>query len=162
MAARPSPECSPAPILVQPVLPRQHIVGIQWEEGWVYGTEGLGERQLVCGKRLHPCLSACRDSMAPQQHWRLLWRWMRVPRCTETSWKHSGTSKGAVVERGRGCSARCHWCPCSRCRGSALPEGPSSPPDRHRVGPGEETGQRSPHKAQLCPAGSGNRQINGL
>lgn len=92
MAAHPSPERLPAPILVQPVLPRQHIVGIQWEEGWVYGTEGLGERQPGSEKQLHSCPSACREPMAPQQHRYLPWDRQESP----DTRKHGRTSKAGV------------------------------------------------------------------
>lgn len=40
--------------------------------------------------------------MALQQHQHLLWGRTRVPRHTETSWKHGGTSKAAVAGAGQG------------------------------------------------------------
>lgn len=109
--------------------------------------------------------------MALQQHQHLLWGRTRVPRHTETSWKHGGTSKAAVAGAGQGLGLPSQvllvpvqpplgLSPSRGLCSSTAPEQP--PPNRHGVGPGEETGQRGPDKAQLCPAGPGNRQINGL
>jgi len=83
VAICPGPEFSPAPILVQRVLPRQHIVEIQWEEGWVCSTKGLGELwyfpPFVAGLRkasmpwgAHgspPVLCWCRNQLEMWKHW---------------------------------------------------------------------------------------------
>lgn len=121
MAAHLSPECLPAPILLQPVLPRQHIVGIQWEEGWVYGTEGLGERQPASGKQLHPCPSACREPQPHSDAGVCRGDGRESPDTRKPAGNAAGPARQLRREQDRGCPGRCHQCPHSSVRAQPFP-----------------------------------------
>lgn len=82
--------------------------------------------------------------------------------------KTAGSATGRGWEQGRGCQTGAINAQAITVRAQSFLRAStpalywSSLPDRHCVGPGQEMGQQGPPKARLCPAGPGNKRINGL